>query len=381
MTRFITSTLLGEGWIPVLAHYEPYSVSPQLSVPAFRLLQRRPGRIQRITWDSLETHALGAWLPELEFTHYWPNALWCELLDSCVKFVAVCGNVLAALPYSETGRPFTAWVATGWDEDRRDRVRQFSLPRKCLDRLINAPVLRRKEREVLKSGSILALSEHTRASLVEIAGAPVCKNLLPMPINVEFFGPNSLDVKVGRIGFTGRLNDPRKNVSLLIDVVALLLKHGAQVEAVLVGGNLSADLEDKVERLNLVGHLVCIDYVPQHELKSLLQTFDVFVLPSYQEGLCISALEAMACGCPVVSTRCGGPEEFVLDDETGFLADFDPQQMATSINRIIGDRSLRNRLSRNARQLVVERYDQKQCEAIFWDAFEHPTNPSAERTT
>ena len=50
-----------------------------------------------------------------------------------------------------------------------------------------------------------------------------------------------------------------------------------------------------------------------------MQRWDLFVIPSHQEGLCISALEAMACGVPVVSTRCGGPEDFVLPDRTGLL--------------------------------------------------------------
>ena len=86
---------------------------------------------------------------------------WRDVMDGCSRFVAVCGNVLAALPFAATGRPFTAWVATGWEEDRRDRVRQFPASRRWLDRCVNGPVLRRKERQILNSGHILPLSEHT----------------------------------------------------------------------------------------------------------------------------------------------------------------------------------------------------------------------------
>src|SRR5262245_40927589 len=67
--RFIAGTLRGRGYEPILAHYEPYSRSPHLSVPSFRLLQRRVGSEVRHALDHCEAHAIGAWLPELEFTH------------------------------------------------------------------------------------------------------------------------------------------------------------------------------------------------------------------------------------------------------------------------------------------------------------------------
>jgi len=371
MTRFVTDTLQSRGWRPVLAHYEPYSVTPELSVPSFRMLLNKPGKRARTTWDTVETHAIGAWLPELEFTHYTANRLWRELMDSCSRFVAVCGNVLAAVPFVQTGRSFTAWVAAGWEEDRRDRVQQFPLARKLLDRWVNAPVLRRMERDNLRAGGILPLSEHTRVMLDSIAGEPVCGNVLPMPIDCQFFQPDPVRVRKGRIGFAGRLDDPRKNVGLLIDAVARLINSGASASAVLVGGKLDPACEAKIQRWGLAEHIECFDYVPREQLRALLQSLDVFVVPSHQEGLCISALEAMACGCPVISTRCGGPQEFVRDGETGFLVDFDIAAMTDAIHRVSHDRELRSRLSQAARQMVAERYNRERCERIFWSSFEH----------
>ncbi len=370
MTRFITDTLQSRGWTPVLAHYEPYSMTPELSVPSFRLLQKKPGKRIQTTWGTIETHAIGAWLPELEFTHYAASGLWRELMDTCSRFVTVCGNALAALPFAQTGRPFTAWVATGWEEDRRDRVRQFPAVRRLLDQWVNAPVLRRRERDILSAGGILALSEHTRNALNAIAGAEVCRTILPMPIDIDSFQPDSARVKTGRIGFTGRLDDPRKNVGLLIETMAKLVHSGVDANAVLVGGKLDAISEAKIQRWGLAGRVECFNYVSRAELRGLLQSFDVFALPSHQEGLCISALEAMACGCPVVSTRCGGPLEFVRDDETGYLVGFEAAEMADAVHRIIGDRDLRSRLSQAARQFVAEHYNQERCEHIFWRSFE-----------
>src|SRR5207249_739442 len=110
-------------------------------------------------------------------------------------------------------------------------------------------------------------------------------------------------------------------------------------------------------------------YVAPEPLRDLLCTLDVLVVPSHQEGLCIAALEAMACGCPVVSTRCGGPEEFVINDETGYLVDFDPVEMADAVVRITRNDVLRHRLAEGARALVLDNYSIAKAEGIFWGAF------------
>lgn len=140
MARFVTRTLRERGYEPVLAHYEPYSISPYLSVPSFRLLQRRVGSEVRHALDGCETHAMGAGLPEREFTHYLCTARWKRVMDSCSFHLAVAGNALACLPYPQTGRPFLSWIASGWHMDRKDRV---------LEKLL------------LRSGSVLAFSHYT----------------------------------------------------------------------------------------------------------------------------------------------------------------------------------------------------------------------------
>jgi glycosyltransferase involved in cell wall biosynthesis len=104
-------------------------------------------------------------------------------------------------------------------------------------------------------------------------------------------------------------------------------------------------------------------------MRDVLQTLDVFVLPSHQEGLCIAALEAMACGVPVVSTRCGGPEEFVIPGDTGSLAGSDPNEISEAVAAILTDRGLRAKLSASARRLVEDRYTSTHADAVFAQAF------------
>jgi glycosyltransferase involved in cell wall biosynthesis len=62
------------------------------------------------------------------------------------------------------------------------------------------------------------------------------------------------------------------------------------------------------------------------------------VLPSYQEGFCIAAAEALAAGLPVVSTPCGGPEELIRTSRGGeVIASFDAADLAAAVARIVDD--------------------------------------------
>lgn len=356
MTDYVVQVVRQLGLEPVIAHYAPYSTDPLLSVPSFKLLQRQVGAQVGRSHGGAETHALGAWLPELEFTHYWPTRQWRDVMDGCDAFVAVAGNALAALPFEHTGRDYVAWVASDWHGDRRDRVRRFPWFRRVLDACINGPVIRRMEAKLLRAGRVLSLSEHTATMLAGVAGDRFERTLLPMPVDTAHFTPDPAAVRPGRIGFVGRLDDPRKNVDLMLSAVARLRARGRDAQAFLVTDHPTQALQDRIASHGLGDNARIARGSDRQVVRDHLQTFDVFALPSWQEGLCIAALEAMACGIPVVSTRCGGPEEFVLPGQTGDTTGFDADDMADAIDKIVSDRALRESLGRNARALVEQRY-------------------------
>lgn len=370
MLEFVTSTLVKQGYEPVLAYYEPYRFAPELSVPSYRLGQRRPKARKTQVLGGFEAHAIGAWLPEFEFTHYHATRHWKDLMEGCGSFMGVSGNIMVATPFWQTSRPFLSWVATAWEEDRKDRVKHFSTPRRWLDRSNNAPKLRKLEYQLIRQGKVLALSDYTRDELNRIGGSGSCEIVMPMPVERDLFAPDSSKVVKNRIGFSGRLDDPRKNLALLLRAAKELKTHIHNFEIVLIGGALPEDANKYIKETGLQENINAVSHVPRAELVNLLKTLEVYVVPSHQEGLCIAALEAMACGCPVVSTRCGGPEEYVRDDETGFLVNFDAGEMADAIKRIISNGNLRQHLSEGARQLVVEHYNRYRCENIFWESFE-----------
>jgi asparagine synthase (glutamine-hydrolysing) len=365
MTRFAVETLETAGFEPVLGFYATYSGTPGLSVPSFRLLQRRPGH--RLQYDARgnELHAIGAWLPELEFTHYLPARHWRRLMATCDGYMAVSGNALAATPFHLAHKPYLAWIATDWDGDRRERARRFPWPRRLLDSCLNAQIIRRLETALMRQGRILFLSEHTARTLRRDVAAPAPEVLLPVPVDTILFSPKNGARVPGRIGFAGRFNDPRKNIRLLLAAAARMRSEAEHVHVVLMGDTPGRSIRDAVASCGLEGHVAFYPDLSRDAMRDLLQTLDVFVLPSLQEGLCIAALEALACGVPVVSTRCGGPEEFVMAGVSGALVDTDPGAVASAAMLIMRDTALRQQLSASGRKLIEDRYSKTRAGAIL----------------
>lgn len=374
MARFACDTLADRGYEPVVAWYEPYSQSPDLSVPAHAMPGRRSvGARQEIAFGCYEGHAVGAWLPELEFTHYRATSAWRRLAESCRHHVVVSGNCLAGRVYVDLSLPFLSWIATPWEADRQERVREFPWPRRLLDKLVNAPTIQRWERRILNAGTTLALSQYTQEQLAQNAGKALA-GVLPMPVDGALFRPATESVIPGRIGFSGRFSDPRKNTGLLLEAVACARRLGLQLSVDLIGESNPQFLQPLLEKTGVAEIVHVHPYVSREQLSQLLPQLDVFVVPSHQEGLCIAALEAMACGCPVISTRCGGPEEYVTDDETGFLVEADPVRMGEAISQVVEDRVLRARLSDGAREVIASRYAPAVARQRFIETFDRVYN-------
>jgi len=367
MTRCIAGLLEECGIEPVFAWYAPWSKHRQLSVPLPALARGcRPGAIAQPAYGEHEGHGLGCWLPELEFTHYLPRRLWRELITSCDLHLSVTGNPLCATPFARLGLPFLAWVATPWEADRADRVAGFGRARRLLDRRINAPLLRRLERRVLRAphGRVMALSSYTARALETIAGRPM-DAILRMPVDPTHFHPDPATTVPWRLGFTGRFGDPRKNITLLLQTVRTLLQCNRPVELHLAGDRDHQLLRPQLDALGIAGRVHTHPPMAPPELGALLRSLDLFVIPSHQEGLCIAALEAMACGVPVVSTRCGGPEDYVLAGETGKLVDADPAAMAAAIEAIADDRVLRQRLAEGSLAWIADHASPPVARAVF----------------
>jgi glycosyltransferase involved in cell wall biosynthesis len=105
------------------------------------------------------------------------------------------------------------------------------------------------------------------------------------------------------------------------------------------------------ERFRLLGY--------REDVPDLMAAADIFVLPSRFEGLPMSVIEAMLTGLPVVATDVRGPAEQVVHEVTGLLVPpGDASALATALQRLVADASLRARMGVAGRERAVERYDE-----------------------
>lgn len=97
---------------------------------------------------------------------------------------------------------------------------------------------------------------------------------------------------------------------------------------------------------------------PQEMIPTLYRSADCWLLPSTTEGFGMSGLEAAACRCPVIATRCGGPEDYVEDGVSGYLVPVgDPQAMSHAILRVVTLDEDRWKAMSNASHAIAERFD------------------------
>jgi len=121
--------------------------------------------------------------------------------------------------------------------------------------------------------------------------------------------------------FTGGLQKT-KGIFELLGSFSSLFKQFSQAHLIIVGNGNDVkrvmkilSMEDMKNNVHLVGRQ------PYNKIPCFLSAGDIFVLPSYSEGLPVSVIEAMACSRPVIATRVGGIPEIVKDKETGMLVE------------------------------------------------------------
>lgn len=184
-------------------------------------------------------------------------------------------------------------------------------------------------------------------------------------------GSRALDA-TGYVLCVGRLDDPRKNMTLLLEAYARLVSSLASAPQLVLAGASGPDASFW-ERAMALGVRERIRYIARpsrDELIALYQGAACFALPSAEEGFGMVLIEAMACGVPVVATRCGGPEGIVTDGEDGFLVPLDDvEAMAGRLCRLLTDGGLNGRMGQSARATVEQRFSETVTAQAFLDTY------------
>lgn len=355
-TLILCRHLAALGHRVTVAWYATFAHQSHVNVPAWHMLGgKRPGVESLPAFSQFPGHAVGCRLPELEAPYYRLSPRWRDLIDRHDRHIAVGGPPMVANILARAGVPHFLWCASDVMADRHDRQKRMPWPRALVDTLITRPWLRAQQDFILRNSPlILGVSRYTLDRLQSVGAAPERLDRLPIPVDPNIFSPPATAPGQDVIGFAARFEDPRKNLPLLLEAMALLRHRRPRARLRLAGSPPSAATLARVRQAGLTDAVDFVGAVPAEDLPAFYRSLDVFALPSWQEGLCLSGLEAMACAVPVVSTACGGPADFVRDGISGTLiGDWRPETMAIALDHALEHR---RRLSEGARDLVLAEF-------------------------
>jgi glycosyltransferase involved in cell wall biosynthesis len=166
----------------------------------------------------------------------------------------------------------------------------------------------------------------------------------------------SPDANLILFGAAGGGKDPRKGYDLLLSALEYLKadKKIKKIELVVFGQSKPKSQSDLGFPIHYSGYLY-----DDLSLRVLYSAADVMVVPSRQDNLPNTALEAQACGTPVVSFNIGGLPDIIDHQKTGYIAQaFDTRDLANGITWIL-EQSFSNKLGNNARKRAVKKFLEK----------------------
>lgn len=219
---------------------------------------------------------------------------------------------------------------------------------------------------------LIAATPAETAQMQWLYGADLSRAaILPPGVDVNLFYPRPADQAKARIGvdpdkilllFVGRI-EPLKGLETLLRALARLKDRGVcqchQLCLSIIGGDVAETAAvrnaemDRIKalrgELGLEGMVTFLGKQDQDTLPDYYAAADAVVMPSHYESFGMVALEAMACGTPVIASEVGGLAFLIRDGETGFhVPDRDPEALSERICAIITDPLLRARLGGQA---------------------------------
>lgn len=164
-----------------------------------------------------------------------------------------------------------------------------------------------------------------------------------------------------RVGFVGRLLED-KGIREFVAAARRLAGSSPPVEFLAAGtldsGNPASIGESELAQWKLEGHVRFVGQI--EDMPAFLSELDVFVLPSYREGLSRSLIEAGACGLPSVTTDVPGCRDVVNDGHNGLLVPpQDSNSLASAIQKLLVNQELRRRMGTVARATVVQHFSKE----------------------
>ena len=225
------------------------------------------------------------------------------------------------------------------------------------------PMRWRLDEKLKRASFICCISDFCRSQ--GMIYAPMSKwnrmHIVHCGVEPALFEPVTHQQTGRRLLYTGRLAAVKGLPILLESLVTLKANHPELLLTVVGDGADRQSLEQLTAQLGLANHVNFVGYQSQAKVRQYMQETDVFVLPSFAEGVPVSLMEALAAAVPVVTTQIAGVGELVENGVSGYLVPpGNAQLLAERIDRLLSDPALRTAFGAAGRVKVAEEFDIQQ---------------------
>ncbi len=204
---------------------------------------------------------------------------------------------------------------------------------------------------------VTATSQYLADVVASYLREPRAIDVVAFGIDAQRFRPAHVIPTTQRIG-TVRHLEPKYGIDVLLRSVPAIVAAQPHARIDIAGeGVQRPELEQLIATLGIHAQARLLGRLDHTHVPAFLNTLSVFANPSREESFGVAALEAQACGVPVVASRVGALHEVVRDNETGLLVPpDDPAALAAALVALLGDVERAHQMGRAARAWVMERY-------------------------
>jgi N-acetyl-alpha-D-glucosaminyl L-malate synthase BshA len=227
-----------------------------------------------------------------------------------------------------------------------------------------------------KSDGVTAVSRFLKEKTITNYSCETDIHVIPNFVDTDLFKPESNGEFRKAIAPNGEKilvhTSNFRPVKRVSDTIRVFEKIQKEIPSKLI---LVGDGPDRSECERLCRQLELYDKVKflgkQDGLVEILSSSDLFLIPSQSESFGLAALEAMACGLPVISSSVGGLPELVRHNETGFIAEIgDVDRMAKYALELLTNERKYKLFSENSRQRAVNKFDKSKVVPLYEDYYE-----------
>jgi len=205
---------------------------------------------------------------------------------------------------------------------------------------------------------VQTISEETREKLLEADFRPEQIKFIPNGIDTGETPTVTADSATITIGYCGRLREV-KGVHILLDAFAKVVQKRPEIDvrlSIAGSGSSSDDLLNQAKALDITQYLDWLGLI--EDTQSYFRSIDIYVQPSFAEGLPNSVMEAMVEQRPVIASDIGGNNDLVDHEISGLrFPAGDAESLSIQILRLLDDKSLKNSIAISGRQVMEQRYD------------------------